>query len=84
MEKYLIDLLNPKIVSILRLFLDNSKDLFHLQKISRQSKVPLGTTFRLIKKLVSLDLVSVVTVEKLKLYKLNDDKKADFLRKVFE
>ena len=68
-------LIDKKIVRILDLFLKNKSQLFHLNKISEDAKVPLGTTFRLVGKLVSLEILDVVVVGKLKIYKIADNEK---------
>jgi hypothetical protein len=64
-------LIDPKLLRIARLFLNKPEELFHLQKISSEAKVPLGSTFRLIKKVQQTGLVEVITVGKTKLYKTN-------------
>ena len=68
-------LIDKKIVRILDLFLKNKNQLFHLNKISEDAKVPIGTTFRLVGKLVSLGILDVVVVGKLKIYKIADNEK---------
>ena len=68
-------LIDKKTVRILDLFLKNKNQLFHLNKISEDAKVPLGTTFRLVGKLVSLEILDVVVVGKLKIYKTADNEK---------
>ena len=78
------ELVDPKVISILKVLLKEPKGLFHLQKISRLSKVPLASTFRIVNSLVSKELVSVVTVDKLKLYQLPDTKKTEELKKLLK
>jgi Mn-dependent DtxR family transcriptional regulator len=62
-------IVDKKLLKIIKLFLNKNKELFHLQKISQEAKVPLGTTFRLIKKLSKTGLIKTQTVGKTKLYK---------------
>ena len=71
-------LLDPKLHRLIQLFLNDKEGLYHLQKISTESKVPLGTTFRLMKKLVDAELVETVPVGKLKLYRTNKEVAKDF------
>jgi hypothetical protein len=71
-------LIDEKLLRIARLFLDHEEGLFHLQKISTSARVPLGTTFRLIKQLVDAGLVEIVPVGKVKLYKLNKKNSKEF------
>lgn len=65
-------LLDSKLVKILDVFIKNKTKLFHLQKLSQESKVPIATTFRVISKLVSLGFVDVIVVGKLKLYRIKE------------
>jgi len=67
-------LIDPKVLRIAQLFLNKEDDIFNLQKISSEAKVPLGSTFRLIKKVIKTGLVETIVVGKTKLYRT--DKKA--------
>ena len=69
------ELIDPKITRILHLFLRRKDELFHLQKISQEAKVPLTTTHALMKKLIALDFIAFMTVGKFKLYRLAGNKK---------
>ena len=71
MSSSLQQVIDKKLLRIIRLFLNKNNQLFHLQKISAESKIPIGTTFRLIKKLTACGLVDIVSVGKIKLYKTN-------------
>ena len=75
-------LIDKKTVRILDLFLQNKGALFHLNKISEDAKVPIGTTFRLVAKLVSLQILDVIVVGKLKLYKIADNENVRELESV--
>lgn len=61
-------LVEPKLLKILRLFI-GSDELFHLNKIADRSKVPIGTAFRIMKKLREAGVVEVIVVGKIKLYR---------------
>ena len=76
-------LVNKKVLKILDLLLRNKDKLFHLNKISEDTKVPLGTTFRLVNQLVSLDIIDVVLVGKMKIYKLADNGKVREIKEAF-
>jgi DNA-binding IclR family transcriptional regulator len=69
------DLVDPKIKRILDTLVKNKGKLTHLKKLSKDSNVPAATTFRLVKKLIKLQYISVTTVGKIKLYMLADNKK---------
>lgn len=83
-ESLLAGIIDPKLEKILRVFIENKEELFHLKKISAQSKVPLTTTFSLIKKLAKLNIVTISKVGKLKLYKLAENKKTSFLETIIK
>ncbi len=68
-------LIDPKVIKILDLFLKNKDKLFHLNKISEEAKVSIASTFRIISKLVSLNLLDVVVIGKMKIYKIADNEK---------
>ncbi|MEK6899654.1 MAG: helix-turn-helix domain-containing protein [Nanoarchaeota archaeon] len=79
-EKGVLDnLIDKKVRLVLKLFLDHQEDLFHLNKISRRSGVPLTTAFRIVKKLTALDLVKIIQVGKFKLYQVNQNEKTRLL-----
>lgn len=69
------ELVDPKISRILQVLLKNKEEQFHLKKISNESKVPLATTFRIVQKLVNLNVLTQVKIDKFKLYRLADNKK---------
>ena len=68
-------LLDEKILKIVQLFLNNPDKIYHLQQISKESKVPTGTTFRIIKQLSKSKIIKIIKVGKLKLYQLDPDTK---------
>jgi len=72
-------LIDPKINAILLAFFRNKNELFHLKKLSRLSKVPMSSTFRITKKLVSLNILKIVNVHKFKLYQLELNEKTKAL-----
>ncbi len=84
MQGSIVDLIDKKVVAILRVLIHHPNELYHLQKISQSAKVPLGTTFRIVNKLVKLEIVSVILVGKLKLYRLKKDKKMEVLKQLIQ
>jgi hypothetical protein len=74
----LTQVIDPKILKIMLLFLSRQEELYHLQKISQEAKVPLGTTFRLVKRLGKAQFLETITVGKTKLYRMNKAKKKEF------
>jgi len=63
--------IEPKLLRIIQLFLNKEDEIFNLQKISSESKVPLGSTFRLMKKITKTGLVETIPIGKTKLYRTN-------------
>ena len=73
MEKLLEHLFDKKLLKILRLFLADKDRQFYLREVAKQSKVPIATTSRNVQKLLSLDLITLIKINKFKFYKLNKD-----------
>lgn len=69
------ELVDPKIVRILELLLNNKSKHFHLQKIASDAKVPLASTFRIVRRLVFLGIVEQTVIGKMKIYKIADNEK---------
>jgi hypothetical protein len=81
---YLLErLFDDKLISVLRLFLDNPDQEFYLREISRESRVPVATTFRILKKLRELEIIRENHIKKFRIYSLIEDENTDYLKKVF-
>lgn len=76
------DLVEQKIVRILRLLVENKGEYYHLQKIASDAKVPIASTFRLVNKLVKIGYIDFITVGKFKIYKLADNEKIKQLERM--
>jgi len=63
-----ISLVNPQLKKIISTL--SGGEHFHIQKLSSRSGVPLGTTFRMVNFLVNLNLVSIITIGKFKIYEI--------------
>ena len=83
-ENLLLGLIDPKIERILKVFMQNKGQLFHLKRISALSKVPLTTTFLIVNKLTHLEIIAISKIGKLKLYKLAENKKTSFLETILK
>ena len=77
--KLLMSLFGPKIVSVLRLFLRDKDKEYYLREVSKLTKVPAATTFRILHKLLELGIINEIRVKKFKLYKLADNENVMFL-----
>ena len=75
-------LVDKKVLRVLAVFLNNPRELFHINKVSKKAKVPLATTFRIINNLVSFNILSVQKISKFKIYKLADNNKTKKLRRL--
>lgn len=66
-------LIDKKVLRILDLFLKNKTKYFHLMKISKEANVPIATTFRIINRLVSINVVEQIKIDKIKIYKFTEN-----------
>ena len=64
-------LVDRKTLKILDLLLKNKEKHFHLSEISGSSKVPVGSTFRIVNQLASLGIVDVTMLGKMKIYRIS-------------
>ena len=83
-EKLLENLFDKKILGILRLFLNRKEQQFTLQEISNYAKVPLASTFRIMHKLVELDIVKINKIKHLKMYTLAQNEKTRYLEAIIK
>ena len=74
-----LELVDRKITRILTTLVNNPKKHYHIQKLSSESKVPLSSTFRIINKLVKLNLVEITTIGKFKIYMLKKEREKELL-----
>lgn len=72
-------LIDPKIIKILRIFFENDKKQFYLREISNKTGVSTASTFRVLNKLVQLNLISININAKFKSYILADNENTRFL-----
>ena len=75
-------LVDEKTLSVLRVFINNPDDLFHITKVSKKAKVSLATTFRIMNNLLEIKILKVQKISKFKIYQLAKNKKTKKLRKV--
>jgi hypothetical protein len=69
-----LQLVDQKVIKILKTLISNPQEHFHIQKLSSQAKVPLSSTFRIVNKLVKLNLIKTIKVSKFKIYVINENK----------
>jgi hypothetical protein len=83
-EKLLESLFDRKILLIMRFFLNRRGQQFTLKEISKSTKVPLASTYRILIKLLELDILSKNKIKHLKLYTLNQNDKTTYLDSLLE
>lgn len=82
--KLLETLFDGKILNILRLLLNRKDQQFTLKEISKYSKVPLASTFRIVNKLVELEVIDVTKTKHLKVYSLAHNDKTRYLEAIIK
>ena len=75
-------IIEAKTLKVLSLFLKNPNELYHINKASLDSGVPLATAFRVINKLTENSFLEYRQISKFRIYKLADNKKTRKLRKL--
>jgi predicted transcriptional regulator len=83
-QKILDGLFDKKILTILKLFLKKKEQQFYLKEISKQTKVSLASTHRILNKLSELGIIERTKIKHLKIYKLADNEKTKYLDAMFE
>lgn len=79
--KLLEELFNKNTIRIIQAFLTDKERKFYMREISRETKVPIATTSRILNKLVKLDLVKLIKINRFKLYQINENDDIRFLRR---
>ena len=83
-ENLLENLFDQKSLNIIRLFLDDKTAEFYLREVSKESGVSVASTYRIINKLVDLNILNQIKIKKFKLYKLADNDNTKFLTGVLK
>ena len=75
-------IIDDKVLRILKLFLDNPKELYHINRVSEESKVPVATTFRIMNTLRENGIIEHRNISKFKIYSLARNSKTRKLGRV--
>ncbi|MFH1589334.1 MAG: helix-turn-helix domain-containing protein [archaeon] len=75
-------LFDDKILKVLRVFFDNPEEEFYIREVSKKTKLPVATTFRIINKLKDLDIIRLKRMKKFKFYFLNQTKENEMLQEL--
>ena len=77
-------LFDNKIISVINLLLQSREKQFYLREISKESNVPVATTFRILQKLVKLKIVKAIKVSRFKLYQIEENEQVMFLASIIK
>ena len=77
-------LFDEKTVQILDLLIKNKEKYFHLSEVSGKSKTSLASTFRIMNYLVSLGIIEVTVLGKMKIYRIATNDEAKELEEVLD
>ena len=77
-------LFDKKKMQVIRQFLAQDEREWTLQELSRSSRVPLATTYRIVRKLVDLSLIEEKKIKHLKLYVLSKSAATKYLARILE
>ncbi len=78
------ELFDKKKISILKVFFREPKNQLYLQEVSVKSGVSIATCSRILGRLGRLDILSVKTISRFRLYELLDNPKVKYLSKLFK
>jgi ACT domain-containing protein len=83
-KNILEEFFDRKELAILKLFLYDEVDKFYLKEISKKSRVPIATTFRILQKFKKIGVIEETLIKKTKLYSLSQNKNTKILSELFE
>jgi len=79
------DLFDKKILAILTTIInDTSEEGLYLREISKSAKVPAATTYRMLQKLKTLQVIKEIKIKKSKFYKPIRSRRTEFLFKLLK
>ncbi len=78
------ELFDRKKIRILKLFLRDKENEFYLREISRLARVPVASTHRIIKKLVSLSIIKEIRIKQFKVYMIAQNKTVEYLDSILK
>ena len=82
--KLLEQLFDKKKMSVIKQFLANPERAWTLVEVAKASRVPNATTYRILNKLISLDIIQQTKIKHLKTYKMSESNTAKYLGKILE
>ncbi|MFH1403272.1 MAG: hypothetical protein ABIH11_03280 [Candidatus Altiarchaeota archaeon] len=82
METVLDGIVDDKIIRIMNALMKDKTELYHLNKLSKKSRVPIATTSRIVKVLVKQEIAETLKIGGIKLYRLKKNGKTSTLSKL--
>lgn len=76
---FLEQLFDAKTLRILKLFLRDSQSTYYLREVSKLTGVSLASTYRILNRILKLNIIEQVQIKRFKVYKLASNKRVDFL-----
>jgi len=83
-SEILEDLFDSKILKILKHFMKNPDKEFYLRELSRITRVSPASTYRILNRLVKLDILLVKEIKTAKLYSIKQNKTVEFMKSILE
>lgn len=77
-------LFDSKIVAIIKIFTQSEDSQFYLREISKKTSISPSTTYRILKRLVTLNILKLEENKNNKLYKLAKNKNSKYLKKILK
>ena len=77
-------LIEKKTLKILDLLLKDKKKYYHLSEISKHSKIPVASTFRIMNRLVSIGVIEIMVIGKMKIYRISSTKETEELENIIK
>lgn len=82
--KILEELFDKKTLSVLRLFSTNPEKQYYLREVAKATRVPIATVFRIVRKLVTMDVLQEIKIKKFKIYQYGTGKESKFVEQLIE
>lgn len=77
-------LIDQKLAAVLEVFIKNPNKEYCLNEVTEESKVPVATTHRILRKLLKLNLIKFNKIKTLRIYSLNESDAIAYLSTLFE
>ncbi|MFC2135664.1 hypothetical protein ACFLTH_13700 [Bacteroidota bacterium] len=81
-KELLEKLFDEKKLQIMQFFFSNPEEDFYIREVSKKTKIPVATTFRIIYSLKELEIIKEFKIKKFKVYRLNKTKDTEFLDEI--